>query len=117
MVWQTTVILRFLKRIKLITGGPNIKIFTYTHNSYRNNIGKICVALKTEVQSLNDEAIELGKNLCMHIAALKPLSIDIEDWLDELMKNLETLGFVFDDNSSWKPAKLINSHYFSIYFL
>ena len=29
-----------------------------------------------------------------------PLSINIEDWLDELMKKLETLGFVFDDNSS-----------------
>ena len=96
-----------LKRIKLITGGPNIKIFTYTHNSYRNNIGKICVALKTEVQSLNDESIELGKNLCMHIAALKPLSIDI-DSLDQNIISKEKEIHLENIKSSGKPDNIIN---------
>ena len=38
------------------------KIYTYTHNAYRENIGKICVALNVQVENDNPEASLLGKN-------------------------------------------------------
>ena len=48
----------------------------YVHNAYRKNIGKIISVLKYSADS-NDESIQnLAKNLCMHIAALKPEAID-----------------------------------------
>ena len=48
----------------------------YVHNAYRKNIGKIISILKYSSDS-NDESIQnLAKNLCMHIAALKPEAID-----------------------------------------
>ena len=48
----------------------------YVHNAYRKNIGKIISVLKYSSDS-NDESIQnLAKNLCMHIAALKPEAID-----------------------------------------
>ena len=48
----------------------------YVHNAYRKNIGKIISVLKYSADS-NDESIQnLAKNLCMHIAALKPEALD-----------------------------------------
>ena len=48
----------------------------YVHNAYRKNIGKIISVLKYSADS-NDESIQnFAKNLCMHIAALKPEAID-----------------------------------------
>jgi len=48
----------------------------YVHNAYRKNIGKIISILKYSALS-NDENIKnFAKNLCMHIAALKPEAID-----------------------------------------
>ena len=48
----------------------------YVHNAYRKNIGKIISILKYSADS-NDESIQnLAKNLCMHIAALKPEALD-----------------------------------------
>jgi len=54
----------------------------YVHNAYRKNIGKIISILKYSSDS-NDESIKnFAKNLCMHIAALKPEAID-EDNLEQ----------------------------------
>ena len=48
----------------------------YVHNAYRKNIGKIISILKYS-SNTNDEKIKnFAKNLCMHIAALKPEAID-----------------------------------------
>ena len=48
----------------------------YVHNAYRKNIGKIISILKYS-SNTNDEKIKnFAKNLCMHIAALKPEALD-----------------------------------------
>ena len=96
-----------LKRLNLFNEDPQKKIFTYTHNEYKKNIGKICVALKTEIETQNENNFKFGKNLCMHIAALKPLSIDIDDLESSLIEKekeiqLETI------KSSGKPDNIIN---------
>ena len=68
-----------LRRISVINKDSKSKIYTYTHNAYRQNVGKICVMLKAEVNDSNDEANQFGKNLCMHIAASKPLALETKE--------------------------------------
>jgi len=75
-----------LRRLKLFNADSNVKIFTYTHNAYKENIGKICVALKAEIDTENEQTSNLGKNLCMHIAALNPFSIDIDNLDNNLIE-------------------------------
>ena len=60
----------------------------YIHNSYRANIGKIISLLEYSSNKKDTEIETLTKNLCMHIAAMKPESIDIND-LDETLVNNE----------------------------
>ena len=68
-----------LRRFIVINKNLKSEIYTYIHNTYRHNIGKICVVLKAEVNNSNDESDQFGKNLCMHIAASKPLAIEISE--------------------------------------
>ena len=65
-----------LRRLSVINKDSKSEIYTYTHNAYRQNVGKICVMLKAEVNDGNDETNQFGKNLCMHIAASKPLALE-----------------------------------------
>ena len=61
-------------------------ISQYIHNPYKKNIGKIAAILKSEVENLNDAAVVLGKNLCMHIVASKPLALDIDQLDSKLIE-------------------------------
>ncbi len=66
-----------LKRLSFINKSLDSEFFSYIHNPYRSNIGRICVILQAEVNNKED-AKQFGKNLCMHIAASKPLALDID---------------------------------------
>ena len=73
-------------------------ISTYTHNSYKKNIGKIAVVLKSKVNLEDNESQIFGRNICMHIAASKPLALNIEKLDKNLIKKereiqLETIKF------------------------
>jgi len=96
-----------LKRLKLLNEDSKTKIFTYTHNAYKNNIGKICVALKAEIDINNENTSKLGKNLCMQIAALKPLSIDIENLDEDLIKKEKEIQLE-SIKSSGKPDHILS---------
>ena len=67
----------------------------------------MCVALKIEIENQNEESLELGKNLCMHIAAQKPLSIDI-DSLDKRLIEKEKEIQLESIKSSGKPDNIVN---------
>ncbi len=74
----------------LIIFNKNNSFFSfYIHNSYKENVGKIISVLDYNSDSNNDNIKALSKNLCMHIAAMKPESLDIND-LDEEIINNET---------------------------
>ena len=62
------------KRYECIEGN----IFSYIHNSAGEGLGKIgvLVDLDTELENAN----EVGKNMCMHIAAFNPVSISKNDF-------------------------------------
>ena len=51
----------------------------YIHNSYKKNIGKIISIIKYETNEDNEVTKKFSKNLCMHVAAMKPESLDIND--------------------------------------
>ena len=70
-----------LKRINSMRG----KIFSYVHNSISEGLGKIGVLVKldTNMQDID----EIGKNICMHIAALSPRSISVDDLDKEIIEN------------------------------
>ena len=78
----------------------------YVHNSYSKNIGKIISLINYQVDNKDEKIIELAKNLCMHIAAMKPDSLDVDD-LDlkiiENEKNIQKELIL----SSGKPSNII----------
>jgi len=96
-----------LRRFAYIKKDANTQIYTYTHNSYRKNVGKICVILKAEVKENNESSIKFGKNLCMHIAASKPMAIDIEK-LDKTLVNKEKEVQTATIKSSGKPDNIVD---------
>ena len=62
-----------LRRYAILNGN----IHSYVHNAVSNGLGKIgvIVDIDTDVSDLS----EVGKNICMHIAALNPKSISEND--------------------------------------
>ena len=79
----------------------------YIHNSYRINIGKIISLLEFTSTSKNQEIESLSKNLCMHIAAMKPESIDINDLDKNLIEKEEKIQKELILNSG-KPSSIID---------
>ena len=68
-----------LRRSNSISGN----IYSYVHNSVSDGLGKIGVLV--DLDSENKELSEVGKNLCMHIAALNPKSISENDLDNEII--------------------------------
>ena len=79
----------------------------YIHNSYRKNIGKIISLLEYSTQDKNNEIETFSKNLCMHIAAMKPESIDIYDLDKKLIINEEKIQKELILNSG-KPSNIVD---------
>ena len=79
----------------------------YIHNSYRNNIGKIISLLEYSSNKKDKEIDTLSKNLCMHIAAMKPESLDINDLNKSLIKNEEKIQKELILNSG-KPSNIVD---------
>ena len=96
-----------LKRIKVFIKEEGMEIFSYTHNNYRNNIGKICAILVAQIKETNEDSKQLGKNLCMHIAASKPIALDIAD-LDSNLIDKEKEIQLATIKSSGKPENILN---------
>ncbi len=78
----------------------------YIHNSYRSNIGKIISLLEYSSDKKDNTIEALSKNLCMHIAAMKPESIDIEDLDKSLVLNEEKIQRELILNSG-KPSNIV----------
>ncbi len=79
----------------------------YVHNSYRKNIGKIISFLKYSSNSYDESIKNFAKNLCMHIAALKPEALD-ENSLDQKTVDKELNIQKELILNSGKPANVID---------
>ena len=94
-----------IKRLIRLSDG-NLRYQKYLHNSINNDSGKIGVLLvyKCDVHDKNVE--ELSKNLCMHIAATTPKSIDKEG-LDKEIVAKEKIIFKEQLKDSGKPENIL----------
>ena len=95
-----------LRRLCFFNKDSNSELYSYMHNPYRPNIGKIGVLLKAEVQNNNENTKQFGKNLCMQIAASKPLALDV-DKLDLSLIEKEKEVQLATIKSSGKPENII----------
>ncbi len=79
----------------------------YVHNPYRKNIGKIISIIQFTANS-SDKKIEIfSKNICMHIAALKPEALDKDNLSKEIINkeiNIQKSLIL----SSGKPENVVN---------
>ena len=95
-----------LRRISLFSKDSNSEFYSYTHNAYKSNIGKICVLLKAEVNNNDEKSKQFGKNLCMHIAASKPLALDVDKLALSLIEKEKDVQLA-TIKSSGKPENII----------
>jgi elongation factor Ts len=81
------------------------KVYSYIHNSLGDNLGKIGVLLDINSEP-NSDLSSMGKNICMHIAASSPKSLD-ESSLD--IDIIETEKNIIKEQlkESGKPDEII----------
>ena len=97
-----------IKRFEKITCNDKDKIFSYVHNKYDDNIGKIASMISVKSHLFNDELIDLCRKICMHITALKPISLNIKDLNADLIKKEKEI-IIENIKSSGKPDNIINN--------
>lgn len=81
-------------------------VASYVHNAVVANMGKIVVLVALESSVVNDKLSVLGKQLAMHIAANKPVSLDIAG-VDAALIEREKAIFIEQSKSSGKPDNII----------
>ncbi len=90
-----------LRRIENMKGN----IFSYVHNSVSDGLGKIGVL--AEIVSNSKEIDDIGKNICMHIAASSPKSISKDD-IDKAIVDAEKEILNKQLKETGKPADIID---------
>ena len=78
----------------------------YLHNSINQNSGKIGVLLSFKSNHETVQVSEFSKNICMHIAAADPKSMNIES-LDKSLVDKERSIYIEQLKSSNKPDEII----------
>ena len=91
----------------IIKNNKNAEFSYYIHNSYRNNIGKIISLLEYSSNKKDIEIESFSKNLCMHIAAMKPESMDVDDLDEKLVQNEKNIQKELILNSG-KPSNIVD---------
>ncbi|MEE2694765.1 MAG: translation elongation factor Ts [Pseudomonadota bacterium] len=94
-----------IKRLKLVKEN-NSFLQKYLHNSVNTNSGKIGVLLVFSSKDFNKEVDNISRNLCMHIAAMNPQSIDIENLSSELVEKEKSI-YKEQLKLSGKPEEII----------
>ncbi len=89
-----------LKRVEFLKGN----IFSYIHNSVGDGLGKIGVLISLNVNI--DSLDEVGKNLCMHIAATSPKSVSLND-LDKKIIDAEREIIKQQIKDTGKPENIL----------
>ena len=81
----------------------NVINFSYVHSSIKKNIGKLGVLLSIETTKSENDILDFGKKLSMHIAASSPLAID-EGGLDQklIQKEKEIITEELSNNGKGK---------------
>ena len=84
----------------------NNNLSHYIHNSYTKNIGKIISIINYKTNKTDEKVKLLSKNLCMHIAAMKPISLDVDDLDSSIIENEKIIQRELILNSG-KPSNIV----------
>ena len=79
----------------------------YLHNAISENAGKIGVLLSFKANNFDESVNLFSKQLCMHIAAADPISLDVEA-LDSEIIDRERSIYLEQLKSSGKPENIID---------
>ena len=90
----------------LLVFNNNGNLSHYIHNSYTKNIGKIISIINYKTNKTDEKVKLLSKNLCMHIAAMKPISLDVNDLDSSIIENEKTIQRELILNSG-KPSNIV----------
>ena len=96
------IVIRRLEFINVKSGS----LEKYLHNSINLNSGKIGVLLSFKSNQRNENVTDFSKNICMHIAASDPKSINIES-LDNNFVDKERSIYIEQLKSSKKSDEII----------
>lgn len=97
-----------LRRVKNLSTKHGL-VVSYTHNALADGLGKIgvLVAFESEKDIVNvNEVKTIGKNIAMHIAAIKPIALKKED-VDSSLVEKEKEIFKDQAKASGKPDAII----------
>ena len=94
-----------IKKLKYVSQ-EGIFFQKYLHNAISENAGKIGVLLSFEVDNFTDKVDLFSKQVCMHIAAADPFSLDKEG-LDEKVIDKERSIYFEQLKSSGKPENIL----------
>lgn len=92
-----------LRRATEISGDV---IVSYLHNATADNLGKIAVLVALKTEGDVAKAKEFGKQVAMHVAAIKPEALTVED-LDPALVERERNVLTEQARASGKPEDVI----------
>ncbi|WP_106874367.1 translation elongation factor Ts [Candidatus Phycorickettsia trachydisci] len=92
------------RRVVAIESKNNL--FSYIHNAYSNNSGKIAVLVELTSNASKDKLEDLGRKVAMHIAAMKPLVLNSADMSSEVLQKEKEI-FTEQAKASGKPEAVI----------
>ena len=95
------IMLRRMKNIKVNNG----RVISYIHNATANGMGRIGVLVALESDAVTEILESLGKQIAMHVAATKPLSLSIAS-LDSEMVQRERDVLIEQAKESGKPQEI-----------
>ncbi len=90
----------------IIYNNENANHSYYIHNSYKKNIGKIISLINYQTNNNDDKIKTLSKNICMHVAAMKPESLDVNDLDSKTIENEKNIQKEMILNSG-KPSNIV----------
>ena len=80
-----------IRRIAYLENTNGI-VANYIHNQQNENMGKIGVIISIDCQNKNKEVLDFSRKVCMHIAAMSPMSLGEKDLsVDFINKEKEIL--------------------------
>jgi elongation factor Ts len=79
----------------------------YVHNAVSGNLGKIAVLVALESTGDKEKLAALGKQIAMHVAAAKPVSLDTTG-VDAVLLEREKQIFAEQSRASGKPESIID---------
>ena len=80
-----------IRRIDYLENSKGV-IANYIHNQQNENMGKIGVLISIDCENRNKEVLDFSRKVCMHIAAMSPMSLSEKDLdVDFINKEKEIL--------------------------